>query len=79
MRRLVCRDRESIRGEEREQARRNLHERARQAIHGLPSTAAPSCEPLPSHKWKWSELLKRVFKIDVCSALAAVAGAKSLR
>jgi hypothetical protein len=65
MRRSVCRDRESVREEEREHARRNLHERARHAIHGLPSTAALSCEPLPSPKWKWSDLLKRVFKIDV--------------
>jgi hypothetical protein len=64
-RRLVCRDRESVREEEREHARRNLHERARHAMHGLPSTAALSCEPLPSPKWKWSDLFKRVFKIDV--------------
>jgi hypothetical protein len=65
MRRLVCRDRESVREEERAAVRQNLHQRVRHAIHGLPSTAALSCEPLPSPKWKWSELLKRVFKIDV--------------
>jgi hypothetical protein len=69
MRRRVCRDRESVREEERVQAKRNLVQRVQEALHAQPSHAARSCEPLPTvitrRTWKWSDLLQRVVKIDV--------------
>jgi hypothetical protein len=52
MPRMLCQDRESVREEERELARLNLHERVCHAIHGFPSTAALRREALPSPKWK---------------------------
>ena len=62
---LVCRDHESVREEERVQTQRNLVNRAQEALRSQPSLAALSCEPLPSGTWKWTDRLKRVFKVDV--------------
>ncbi len=65
MRSRVCRDRESVREEEREQTRRRLIARMQEAVMGQPSQAVVSCEPLPSGTWKWADLLRRVFKLDI--------------
>ena len=65
MRRRVCRDRESVREEERVQTQRNLVNPAQVALHSQPSQPALSCEPLPSGTWKWADLVRRVFKIDI--------------
>jgi hypothetical protein len=69
MRRRVCRDRESVREEERLQTKRNLVQRIQESMHAQPTQAARSCEPLPTvitrRTWKWADLLQRVFKIDV--------------
>jgi hypothetical protein len=65
MRRHVCRDRESVREEERVQAKHNLFNRVQEALHAQPTQAARSYEPLPSGNWKWADLLQRVFKVDI--------------
>ncbi len=65
MRRRVCRDRESVRDDLRDETRRQLLTRVQQALRSQPSQAALSCEPLPSASWKWADLLKRVFRLDI--------------
>jgi hypothetical protein len=69
MRRRVCRYRESVREEERAQAKRNLVQRIQEARCAQPTQAARSCEPLPAvitrRTCKWADLFQRVFKIDV--------------
>jgi hypothetical protein len=50
MRRLVCRDRESVREEERAAVRQNLLERVRHASHFLLSLRGEHCRALVQHR-----------------------------
>jgi hypothetical protein len=82
MRRRVCRDRESVREEERLQTKRNLVQRVQEARCAQPSQAARSCEPLPTvitrRTWKWADLLQRVFNVGILECPKCGARCKEL-